>query len=722
MGLCNYYRRFIEDFSTIAVPLTELTSKEVIFDWSSNAQSAFERLKEALCSTPILAFPRDEGEYVLDMDASAYGIGAVLQQVQDGEERVVAYASKKLNKQQRRYCTTRRELLAIVVFLREFRRYLLGRPFTIRTDHNSLVWLLNFKEPQGQLARWLEYVFEYKFKIIHRAGKKHGNADALSRGSDEFPECDEFRTNIPLKALPCGGCRYCQKCHEEWTDFMVSVDDVVPLGGACRQVKPHGQTSREGQLAATAKGPSVDTNPKAPPVGLEANPGVRQKSSTWAFGLSTEALTKAQIIDPVLEKVHEWVSAGSRPTREEAASLSPAQRCLWLNWESLRLVEGVMYYFWEGIKLRETTPLKLLVPAALKGEILHHCHNTLFAAHLGVRKTYERVRQRFYWYGMRSDIRQHIATCEACGKSKRAYRTYRAALADFRVGAPLDRVALDLMGPLPVTEKGNRHLLVICDYFTRWVEAFPLPDQKAETVAHTLVHEFVCRFGAPLELHSDQGRNFESVLFKEVCRLLGITKTRTTSYHPSSNGLVEKFNGTLATMIRTCLADGAGDWDLHIPILTAAYRSTVHTSTGFSPNFLMLGRETTTPVDIVFPRVNSDQELPEYVEALQKKFAQCYGVARCHLKSAAEQQRKFHDTRVSQNLFKAGEAVFKKAVPTNKFSLPWQGPYIIKRVISDAVYEIADKKKTTVVHHDRLKIFQGELPRWAIKLQSNITH
>ena len=715
MGLCNYYRKFIASFSAIAAPLTELTSKTKEFLWGEEAQTAYLRLKEVLCKAPILAFPQDGGNFVLDTDASGSGVGAVLQQIQDGKEKVIAYGSKKLSKEQRRYCVTRRELLAIVVFLKEFRRYLLGHPFLIRTDHNSLTWLLNFKEPQGQLARFLEYISEYNFQIQHREGKKHGNADSLSRSGAPEPSCDEYRAGVPLASLPCGGCRYCRKCHEEWAEFSASVDDVIPLGNRCRQVKTRSQTGQAS--GATTEGTSHGKN-----AGKDSatSAATERKVATWAFGLAAETLREAQEADSVLWSVHDWMKIGSRPSREEAASLSPAERCYWLNWDSIVVIEGILYYRWERTGPRDTTKFKLLVPARYKADILRHSHDTLFAAHLGLRKTFERVRQRFHWYGMRSDVKQHIALCDTCQRSKAAHRKHRAALKDYRVGAPLDRVAVDVMGPLPVTAQGNKYLIVVCDYFTRWVEAFPLPDQKADRVAQTFVHEFVCRFGAPLEVHSDQGRNFESTLFQEVCRLLHIAKTRTTALHPSSNGLVENFNGTLASMIRSSLCSHAGDWDLHIPILTAAYRSTVHTATGFTPNFLMLGRETTTPVDIVFPRVGSGQDLPEYVESLQARFAECYSLARSHLKAAAEQQRKFHDTRVSQRMYKVGDAVLKQVHRTTKFGLSWLGPFLVKQVINDALYEITDKKKSGVIHHDRLKPFLGELPRWAKKAKEEL--
>ena len=302
LGLCNYYRRFVPDFSGVAKPLTDLTSKATEFQWSEAAHQAFERLKVALSSAPLLSFPLPSGDYVLDTDASDVGVGAVLSQVQDGVERVIAFSSKKLNKQQRRYCVTRRELLAVVTFLREFRVYLLAQVFTIRTDHSSLTWLLRFKEPQGQLARWLEYIFQFKFQIVHRPGKKHGNADALSRAPTlyEVKGCDEYQAGVPLGSLPCGGCPYCSKRHAEWSDFHENVDDVVPLksgGGACHQVTTRSQ-SRASSQESSASG-----------VG---NAGVPVPS--WIPGHTAAHLRVSQLRDPDLRHAHKWVEQDQRPS------------------------------------------------------------------------------------------------------------------------------------------------------------------------------------------------------------------------------------------------------------------------------------------------------------------------------------------------------------------------------------------------------------------------
>ena len=181
VGICGYYRRYVENFASIAKPLYQLTEKNHKFEWTADCETAFERLKAALTSPPVLGMPNDTDPFVLDTDASNWAIGAVLSQKQEGTERVIAYASRKLSKAEMNYCVTRRELLAIVFFLKYFRHYLLGRPFLVRTDHAALQWLRRTPEVMGQQARWLNTMEEYDFTVMHRPGSRHGNADAMSR-------------------------------------------------------------------------------------------------------------------------------------------------------------------------------------------------------------------------------------------------------------------------------------------------------------------------------------------------------------------------------------------------------------------------------------------------------------------------------------------------------------------------------------------------------------
>jgi transposase InsO family protein len=189
LGLVGYYRQFIPQFATIAKPLTCLTSKNSSWKWNEECQESFSSLKQKLVEAPILGYPDPQTQYILDTDASLVGVGAVLSQIQDGRERVIAYYSKTLSPAERNYCVTRRELLAVIKAVRFFRPYLYGRPFLLRTDHASLLWLCRRKEPSNQVARWLEILSEFKYQIQHRPGNKHGNADGLSRSCVDCRQC-----------------------------------------------------------------------------------------------------------------------------------------------------------------------------------------------------------------------------------------------------------------------------------------------------------------------------------------------------------------------------------------------------------------------------------------------------------------------------------------------------------------------------------------------------
>ena len=185
VGLCSYYRRFVPRFAEIAHPLHSLTKGDgtgkAAFAWIQDIEEAFTKLKRMLTAAPVLGYPNEHGQFIIDSDASNHGLGAVLSQVQGGQERVIAYYSRALTQSEIHYCATRKELLAVVQAVKHFHPYLYRRKFTVRTDHAALQWLLNFKHPEGQLARWIGFLQIYDFTIEHRPGILHGNADALSQ-------------------------------------------------------------------------------------------------------------------------------------------------------------------------------------------------------------------------------------------------------------------------------------------------------------------------------------------------------------------------------------------------------------------------------------------------------------------------------------------------------------------------------------------------------------
>ncbi len=152
-------------------------------------------------------------------------------------------------------------------------------------------------------------------------------------------------------------------------------------------------------------------------------------------------------------------------------------------------------------------------------------HNALLSVHLGYKKTRDKLLQRFYWFNVRDEVYVHIQSCDDCTRTKLPGKTPKAPLGRMGTGAPLDRLSTDITGPFPISNSGNKYILVVTDYFTKWVEIFAIPDQTAVTCAEKILNEVICRYGCPLDLHSDQGPNYASKIFTELCKMLGIKKT-----------------------------------------------------------------------------------------------------------------------------------------------------------------------------------------------------
>ena len=259
-GFCQYYRKHIANFSKIATPLFALTRKHVTFEWTDLCEEAFQNLKKALTSASVLMYPDRHKTFTLDTDASLTAIGACLSQLdENGDERPIAYASKTLSRSQQNMCTTMRELLAIVVFIRHFHHYLYGKFFTVRTDHASLTWLTNLQESSGVLARWLTTLGSYQYEIIHRKGSLHQNCDSLSRLPDRKPRL--------CKREDCADCAL------SVTDCVCTVnEDQVQCTSECVCVLTRSQTKR-GVINNTPDKAGTNTSPEQipDPVGTQTD-------------------------------------------------------------------------------------------------------------------------------------------------------------------------------------------------------------------------------------------------------------------------------------------------------------------------------------------------------------------------------------------------------------------------------------------------------------------
>lgn len=227
---------------------------------------------------------------------------------------------------------------------------------------------------------------------------------------------------------------------------------------------------------------------------------------------------------------------------------------------------------------------KLVIPISIVPEILTLCHDSPTVSHQGFRKTLKRIKTDYFWKGMYPQILAYIKSCNSCNERRSHIPSKLAPLQRMPIASrPMEYVAIDAMGPFPLTYSGNKYILVISDYFTRWPEAYATPDIKSDTVARTL-ELFITRHGVPDHLISDRGTNFLSQSISKVYATLGISKHSTSPYHPQTDGVVEKLNGTLINSISHLVNETQTDWDRHLEFALLAHRSAIHATTGFSPS------------------------------------------------------------------------------------------------------------------------------------------
>ncbi|GFU17506.1 retrovirus-related Pol polyprotein from transposon 412 [Trichonephila clavipes] len=331
-------------------------------------------------------------------------------------------------------------------------------------------------------------------------------------------------------------------------------------------------------------------------------------------------------------------------------------------------------------------------------------------------KTLQKVRERFYWNNVWSDVEKCCRTCDPCAARKGHRKRTRGRLQLYNVGAPFERIAFDILGPLPRSSDGNNNILVVMDYFTMWPEACPIPDQEASTVAEVLVQHWISRFGVPLQLHSDQGRNFDSVVCKRLCEILAIDKTRTTALHPQSDGMVERFNRTILNSLSLLVSSNQQDWDMKLPFFLLAYRSAVHETTGYSPSQMLFGRNLRLPADLLFSRPQDAPLAPEkYIEKLQARMEVMHHLDRERIGMASEKMKTRYDARATGHELSEGNKVWlwnpkRRKGLSPKLQTNWEGPYTVLKRLNDVVVRIqkSPHSKPKVIHYNRLAPYLGQ--------------
>ena len=357
----------------------------------------------------------------------------------------------------------------------------------------------------------------------------------------------------------------------------------------------------------------------------------------------------------------------------------------------------------KGLLYMQTDTLnRLVIPVACRQVVMYLAHTVPWAGHLGRHKTYMRVSSRFFWPGMYTDIQQYCMTCPICQKTCIPRRSERARLHPLPViSTPFRRIAMDIVGPLAKSSQGHQYILVVCDYATRYPEAFPLRTITTSAVMHALV-ELFSRVGIPDEILTDQGTNFTSRLMQQFHTQLGITALKTTPYHPQTDGLVERFNQTLKRMLQKFVADTGKDWHRWLPFLLFAYREVPQASTGFSPFELLYGWDVQGPLDLLHkgwegPEHQTEEKgVVQFILEMRERLAGYQDEAERNMLDAQQSQKTWYDQKARQRELQPGQKVLLLLPSsTSKLLAKWQGPYVVTRRMGPVTYEVhhPDKKK-----------------------------
>ncbi|XP_078000635.1 uncharacterized protein LOC144453240 [Glandiceps talaboti] len=373
---------------------------------------------------------------------------------------------------------------------------------------------------------------------------------------------------------------------------------------------------------------------------------------------------------------------------------------------------GLLYRKWSSRYKQDKIFEQIVVPKSCRLAILQLAHDIPLAGHLGTEKTKDRVLQNFNWPGIFSDIGQYCKSCPDCQKTARSRFANRAPLIPLpTIDIPFKRIGCDILGPLPRAKAGNRYLLVICDYATRFPEAIPIKNQETKTIVDQLITVF-SRVGIPEEIITDQGTNFMSILTKQLCQELKISHLKCTAYSKGSNGLVERFNGTFRQMLRKYAREEPLTWDQYIPYLLFAYREVPQQSTGFSPFELLYGRPVRGPLsiakEIYTGELGESPSVVSYIVEMRDRMKSMMELANNNLVEAQEIQKTWYDQAARQRSFNVGDKVLLLPTSSGKLEASWHGPYTVTRRLNEVNYEIdvgIKRKRLRTFHVNLLKLW-----------------
>ncbi|KAL6440856.1 hypothetical protein ACFW04_003346 [Cataglyphis niger] len=752
LGLAGYYRRFIPNFSKTARPLTNLLKKEEPFDWTDKQESAFVQLREALCTEPILQYPDFTKPFVVTTDASGYAIGGILSQGSIGKDLPIAYTSRLLNTAEKNYSTIEKELLAIVYCVNYFRPYLYGRRFELVTDHKPLVWLHSVKDPTSRLVRWRLKLAEYEYEVKYKAGRTNVNADALSRNpAQTLPiikrtRKDESNRIFPIEreAMPdsdeslfnCAGTSESARTNRE-TQAPDSDIERPQSSSDDNDASSYPETDSSSsdscifdninETASTkyAIGPRIITIPDnfttrrdnlvifTTQQGAPVDTGARMLQDTKSLPLIRDAaLARARvnkngnrrIISLVIKERVSGVTENIM--KETICSLLDVVNELGL--QSISIAKGdVDNVPWETVcsllsRVLDRTNINIFVctnkisipPDEEKLEIIRENHCSAIGGHKG------------------AEVQSFVQNCRPCQLKKLVrVKTKQPMVLTDTPDSAFDKVSMDIMGPLPTTRSGNSYILTIQDLLSKYSLAVPLKHAGAVDVADAFTNEFICTFGAPKAILTDQGSHFLNSLMRNVARKFKIRHFKTTAYRPQSNGSVERSHQVLWEYLKHYV-NKDNEWDEHLKLASFSYNTSVHEGTQFTPHELVFGKVAKVPSSEPDTTHEVNESYAKYLTELFNKIKNAQMIAHENLINAKKRSKLYYDRKLNSRKFKIGSSVYLLKEPSkSKLGDQYTGPYRVIEVLKNNNVKIAiSRHKTRIVHADKLKFSPHQAP------------
>ncbi|GAU45290.1 hypothetical protein TSUD_327480 [Trifolium subterraneum] len=572
LGLAGYYRRFIEGFSKMALPLTLLTRKDQAFVWDEKCEKSFQELKEKLTTAPVLILPDAKESFVVYCDASKLGLGGVLMQ----KGKVVAYASRQLKVHERNYPTHDLELAAVVFTLKVWRHYLYGSRFEVFSDHKSLKYLFDQKELNMRQRRWLEFLKDYDFELSYHPGKANVVADALSRKS---------------------------------------------------------------------------------------------------LHMSSLMLT-----NPFLEKVRECQKEDEKLMKKVALVIEGQENDFKMDKNGVVRFRG-----------------RVCVPDVpeLKRMILDEGHKSGLSIHPGLVKMYQDLKKLFWWPRMHKEIAEYVYACLVCQKSKIEHQKPSGLLQPLFIPEwKWDSIAMDFVGGLPKTAKGNGVIWVVVDRLTKSAHFIAIKiGTLVPKLAEIYVEQIIRLHGIPSSIVSDRDPKFTYRFWESLQEALGTKLKLSSAYHPQTDGQSERTIQSLEDLLRACVLEQGESWDSCLPLIEFTYNNSFHSSIGMAPFEALYGRKCRTPLcwyesgETVVLGPDIVQETTEKIRMIREK-----------MKASQSRQKSYHDKRRKDVEFQEGDHVFLRvtsttgvgrALKSKKLTSKFIGSYQISERIGKVAYRIA---------------------------------